>query len=197
MNKKQLQENIMAGVKKAFANNKALNEGFGAWVEQNVPKINYDILNDHIKKLTDMLILLVKGKQVNLVQVMYHNVASGSWSTLKEYNPTNSNAQALNTLISDAIVKIKDLFKNDEDKFVSSIDDIFIKLRIPRTSHFMKYIMSTIVPGSNRIKDMAYCQLMRIDDNYIAFKFSLKSLIEYGNEIEDYLDPTPPTNAPA
>lgn len=33
MNKKQLTESIMAGVKRAFRENKSLNEGFSAWKE--------------------------------------------------------------------------------------------------------------------------------------------------------------------
>ena len=40
MNKKQLRESIMAGVSRAFKDNKALNEGFSAWRDANVPKFN-------------------------------------------------------------------------------------------------------------------------------------------------------------
>ena len=42
MNKKQLTESIMVGVRRAFRENKSLNEGFSQWKEQNVPKIDYD-----------------------------------------------------------------------------------------------------------------------------------------------------------
>ena len=42
MNKKQLQESIMAGVKRAFANNKALNEGFSQWKDENLAKFDME-----------------------------------------------------------------------------------------------------------------------------------------------------------
>lgn len=45
MNKKQLTESIMAGVKRAFRENKSLNEGFSQWREENAPKFPIEQLN--------------------------------------------------------------------------------------------------------------------------------------------------------
>jgi len=53
-------------------------------------------------------------------------------------------------------------------------------------SHLMKYISSTLVPGSNKIKDMPYFTLVKVDENKIGLRFSIKSLIDNGNEIIEY-----------
>jgi len=64
MNKKQLQESIMAGVKKAFKENKSLNEGFSAWSEQNVPRVDYNKVNDAINSLSPLFGKLCDLKQL-------------------------------------------------------------------------------------------------------------------------------------
>jgi len=53
-------------------------------------------------------------------------------------------------------------------------------------SHLMRYIQSTLVPGSNKIKDMPYFVLVKGDDTHVGLRFSIKSLIDNGNEIIEY-----------
>ena len=84
MNKKQLTESIMAGVKRAFRENKSLNEGFSQWREQNVPRIDYDILKTNINNLSTVLEQLMGSKQIVVINVIYHSESSASWSTLAE-----------------------------------------------------------------------------------------------------------------
>jgi len=50
----------------------------------------------------------------------------------------------------------------------------------------MRYIQSTLVPGSNKIKDMPYFVLVKGDDTHVGLRFSIKSLIDNGNEIIEY-----------
>ena len=84
MNKKQLTESIMAGVRRAFRENKSLNEGFSQWKEQNVPKIDYDTLKTNINNLSSVLEQLMGSKQIDAINIVYHNEASASWATLIE-----------------------------------------------------------------------------------------------------------------
>ena len=50
----------------------------------------------------------------------------------------------------------------------------------------MKYIQSTLIPGSNKIKDMPYFTLVKVDDQYIGLRFSIKSIIDNCDEIVEY-----------
>ena len=84
MNKKQLTESIMAGVRRAFRENKSLNEGFSQWKEQNVPKIDYDTLKTNINNLSSVLEQLMGSKQIDVINIVYHSETSASWTTLAE-----------------------------------------------------------------------------------------------------------------
>ena len=84
MNKKQLTESIMAGVRRAFRENKSLNEGFSQWKEQNVPKIDYDTLKTNINNLSSVLEQLMGSKQINGISIVYHSEASASWTNLMD-----------------------------------------------------------------------------------------------------------------
>ena len=64
MNKKQLTESIMAGVRRAFRENKSLNEGFSQWKEQNVPKLDYEMLKSNILKISDILGNFLNAKYI-------------------------------------------------------------------------------------------------------------------------------------
>ena len=89
--------------------------------------------------------------------------------------------------IYDAINIIKHQYcENDEEQLIKALDDTYIKMNIFIKSHLTKYISSTLVPGSNKIKDMPYFTLVKVDDNKIGLKFSIKSLIDNGNEIIEY-----------
>ena len=52
----------------------------------------------------------------------------------------------------------------------------------------MKYIQSTLVPGSNKIKDMSYFTLVKCNnnENYIGLRFSVKNVLENCDEIVEY-----------
>jgi hypothetical protein len=50
----------------------------------------------------------------------------------------------------------------------------------------MKYIQSTLIPGSNKIKDMPYFTLVKGDDNHVGLRFSIKSILDNCNEIIEY-----------
>lgn len=50
----------------------------------------------------------------------------------------------------------------------------------------MRYIQSTLIPGSNKIKDMPYFTLVKVDDGYIGLRFSIKSIIDNCDEIIEY-----------
>jgi len=55
-----------------------------------------------------------------------------------------------------------------------------------KQSHLYKYIISTIDPGSNKIKNMSYITLVKVDDNNVALRFSLQTLLDECPEILDY-----------
>lgn len=115
MNKKQLTESIMAGVRRAFRENKSLNEGFSQWKEQNVPRINYDTLKTNINKLSSVLEQLMGSKQIDVINIVYHNEASASWATLAEI----IQSLAIVNSIYEAFKQLKSKYcENDEDKFV-------------------------------------------------------------------------------
>ena len=183
MNKKQLTESIMAGVRRAFRENKSLNEGFSQWKEQNVPKIDYDTLKTNINNLSTVLEQLMGSKQIDTINVVYHNEALASWATLIEIVSPSIIVKS----IYDAFKQLKSKYcENDEDKFVQAINNLYFKLYIPKTSHLMKYIQSTLVPGSNKIKDMSYFTLVKTDDNHIGLRFSIKSILDNCDEIIEY-----------
>ena len=73
MNKKQLTESIMADVRRAFRENKSLNEGFSQWKEQNVPKLDYEMLKSNILKISDILGNFLNAKYIPTVNVVYHS----------------------------------------------------------------------------------------------------------------------------
>lgn len=73
MNKKQLTESIMAGVRRAFRENKSLNEGFSQWKEQNVPNLDYEMLKSNILKISDILGNFLNAKYMPYVSVVYHS----------------------------------------------------------------------------------------------------------------------------
>ena len=50
----------------------------------------------------------------------------------------------------------------------------------------MKYIQSTLIPGSNKIKDMSYFTLVKTVDNNVGLRFSIKSIIDNCDEIIEY-----------
>jgi len=51
----------------------------------------------------------------------------------------------------------------------------------------MKYIQSTLVPGSNKIKDMPYFTLVKTNnENYVGLRFSIKDILENCDEIVEY-----------
>ena len=82
MNKKQLQESIMAGVKKAFANNKALNEGFSQWKDTNLPKFDSDKFKELFKEFMSILFNLINEGQISSLRFMKYDKNSSSWGTL-------------------------------------------------------------------------------------------------------------------
>ena len=183
MNKKQLTESIMAGVKRAFRENKSLNEGFSQWREQNVPRIDYDILKTNIDNLSTVLEQLMGSKQIDVINVIYHSESSASWSTLAEIIQSS----AIVNSIYESFKRLKTQYcENDEDKFVQAINNLYFKLYIPKTSHLMKYIQSTLIPGSNKIKDMPYFTLVKGGDNHVGLRFSIKSILDNCDEIIEY-----------
>ena len=185
MNKKQLTESIMAGVKRAFRENKSLNEGFSQWKEQNVPKLDHEMLKSNILKISDILGNFLNAKYIPAVNVVYHSQTAAAWTTLKEMTDPSVVGQG----IYDAVNIVKQQYcENDEEQLIKALDDTYIKMYIFVKSHLMKYISSTLVPGSNKIKDMPYFTLVKVNDNQIGLRFSIKSLIDNGNEIIEYFD---------
>lgn len=183
MNKKQLTESIMAGVRRAFRENKSLNEGFSQWKEQNVPKLDYEMLKSNILKISDILGNFLNAKYMPYVSVVYHSQSAAAWTTLKEM----TDPSVIGHGIYDAINIIKHQYcENDEEQLIKALDDTYIKMYISLKSHLMRYIQSTLVPGSNKIKDMPYFTLVKVNDNQIGLRFSIKSLIDNGNEIIEY-----------
>ena len=73
MNKKQLTESIMSGVKRAIRENKSLNEGFSSWKEQNIPKLDHEMLESNILKISEILAGFLNSKYIQVVSVVYHN----------------------------------------------------------------------------------------------------------------------------
>ena len=183
MNKKQLTESIMAGVSRAFRENKSLNEGFSSWKEQNVPKLDYEMLKSNILKISEILGNFLNAKYMPFVSVVYHSQSAAAWTTIKEF----STPSVVGKGIYDAINIIKQQYcENDEEQLIKALDNTYIKMYISLKSHLMRYIQSTLVPGSNKIKDMPYFTLVKVNDNQIGLRFSIKSLIDNGNEIIEY-----------
>ena len=69
--------------------------------------------------------------------------------------------------IYDAVNIIKKHYcENDEEKLIKALDETYIKMFISVKSHLMRYISSTLLPGSGKIKDMPYFVLIKgSDDN--------------------------------
>ena len=183
MNKKQLTESIMAGVRRAFMENKSLNEGFSSWKEQNVPKLDHEMLKSNILKISEILGNFLNYKYIPVVSVVYHSQSAAAWTTIKELTEPST----VDRGIYDSINIVKQQYcENDEEKLIKALDDTYIKMYISVKSHLMRYIQSTLVPGSNKIKDMPYFVLVKGDDTHVGLRFSIKSLIDNGNEIIEY-----------
>ena len=183
MNKKQLTESIMAGVRRAFRENKSLNEGFSSWKEQNVPKLDHELLKSNILKISEILGNFLNAKYMPVVSVVYHSQSAAAWTTIKELTEPSTVGHG----IYDSINIVKQQYcENDEEKLIKALDDTYIKMYISVKSHLMRYIQSTLVPGSNKIKDMPYFTLVKGDDNHVGLRFSIKSLIDNGNEIIEF-----------
>ena len=183
MNKKQLTESIMVGVRRAFRENKSLNEGFSSWKEQNVPKLDHEMLKSNILKISEILGIFLNSKYMSAVSIVYHSQSAAAWTTIKEL----TDPDVIGKGIYDSINIIKQQYcENDEEKLIKALDDTYIKMYISVKSHLMRYIQSTLVPGSNKIKDMPYFTLVKVDNNQIGLRFSIKSLIDNSNEIIEY-----------
>lgn len=199
MNKKQLQESIMAGVKKAFRENKSLNEGFSAWSEQNIPKVDYKKVNDVIDYLSAAFGKLCDLKQILAVQLVFHDEKTASWKTIdkvdiaeiistkKNGNDNRTFAEIIKKLLNNGLVNFKNNYcKADEDIFVNEIKGLYIKIIMSKQSHLYRYIVSTVDPGSNKIKNMPYITLVKADDNNIGLRFSMQTLLDECSTILDY-----------
>ena len=95
MNKKQLTESIMAGVRRAFRENKSLNEGFSAWKEQNVPKLDHEMLKSNILKISEILRNFLNSKYMPVVSVVYHSQSAAAWTTIKELTTPSEIGQGI------------------------------------------------------------------------------------------------------
>lgn len=188
MNKKQLQESIMAGVKKVFKENKSLNEGFSQWREQNVPRVDYKKVNDAINYLSAAFGKLCDLKQLLNIILVFHDEKSASWKSIDQLTIDDGlNTDNIKKLLDSGIVNFKNNYcKGDEDTFVAAINNLYIKITMSKKSHLYKYIISTIDPGSNKIKNMPYITLVKADDNNIALRFSLQTLLDECPEILEY-----------
>lgn len=189
MNRKQLTESIMAGVKLAFRENKSLNEGFSQWREQNVPRIDYKKVNTVIDYISAAFGKLSDLKQLLNVLLVFHDEKSASWVTINKLSADDGlNTNSIKTLLNSGIVKFKNEYcKGDEDAFAVAIKEVYIKIVLNKQSHLYKYIVSTIDPGSNKIKNMPYITLVKAgDDDNIGLRFSIQTLLTECNEILEY-----------
>lgn len=153
MNKKQLQESIMAGVRKAFSTNKVLNEGFSTWSETNVRKFDMKGFSQNAANLCTYLFEYVKKNYITLVKFVKYTQGPG-WEIVS-FAPTDkvkSGEWTVNTFINNITQKVNEKCESKSDKIAEFMDTAAISIDVVADSYLMKYIDSTLDPNG-KIKD--------------------------------------------
>jgi hypothetical protein len=179
MNKKQLTESIMAGVKRAFRENKSLNEGFSAWREENAPKFPIETFNKNIEPLINLLSKYVeKGYFVNL---SFGILINDGYKVLKSKNNSASLKPIGFVIDGEDILKAK--CEAGEDQFNRAMYLTKFRMVINKDTMFEKYVKTTINGGSNKIID--YEDLIEVtnlnQDDQLMFTISSKDLLNEDN----------------
>ena len=186
MNKKQLQESIMAGVRKAFNANMALNEGFSAWREENEPKFPLQQLNGNTEPLINLFGNYIIQDYIESVQFgitvneTYQKIGILDKKALEEGNVKAFMGTAENIL--------KQKCTKGEDQFNRVMFLTQLKVYISYDSTFGKYVKSTINGGSNRVNEYEDLIIPILADDNIVLVIKIKDLtnVENVNKIIEY-----------
>lgn len=185
MNKKQLRESIMSGVEKAFKTDKALNEGFSAWKEANVPKFNLTAFYESTRSFLTVVLNLLKCHQMSAVKFSIYNPDNNSYSTILEADDQTGPESAIMN-IQGHIKGLKE--RLGEDGFVAAMGKTAFILAVPVKSHLWNYMESTIDVASNRINGLDCIRFKRptTDTTEVRLYISTKELIENVDLLVDY-----------
>ena len=188
MNKKQLTESIMVGVRRAFRENKSLNEGFSQWREENAPKFPIETFNKNIEPLISLLSKYVeKGYLFNISLGIQTN---DGFKILKSKNNSASLKPIGFVIDGEDILKSK--CNSSEDQFNRIMYLTKFRMVINKDTMFEKYVKTTINGGSNKIidyEDLIEVTKLNLDDR-LSFTISSKDLLNEDNvnKIIEYLN---------
>lgn len=192
MNKKQLQESIMIGVRRAFKENKSLNESFSTWKDENLAKFDMQTFWANIKGLFQVLLPLMKEKLISGITFsVYAPTLEHKFNVLATIQP--------NCLDADAAVKeinngyqtlVHSLGEYNAVKVAEKMNKTIFYIAVDNNSYLWKYILSTLdavnINGNKRrLKDLDYVQVLigtDVSTLYIpttAIMEHLSDLIEY------------------
>ena len=186
MNKKQLTESIMAGVKRAFRENKSLNEGFSQWREENAPKFPLEQLNGNTQPLVNLCANYISKGYIESIR--FGLVVNEKYTEIKALYKESIDQTNLKSFMADCENTLKAKCPKGEDQFNRAMFLTVFKINIPYESLFGKYVKSTINGGSNRINDYEDLINVTLADKAIILVIKLQDLVnaDNANKIVEY-----------
>lgn len=184
MNKKQLQESIIAGVRKAFSNNKTLNEGFSAWKEENAPKFNTQLFQQKGVRFFRIMQNLVKTKQINIANLSIFSKKENTYKTIMYVNSDNlgGNDMELSQKFEDILKTLSSAYSTPE-QLMSIMKTGRFRLEVVNGSYLEKYINATS-DGVNNIKNLPY---VKIQKGYkLELFIDVDDFLDHADEINEY-----------
>ena len=186
MNKKQLTESIMAGVKRAFRENKSLNEGFSQWREENAPKFPIEQLNGNTQPLINLCADYISKGYIESIK--FGVVVKEKYAEIATLDKGSVNQTSLKSFMLDCEIDLKEKCSKGEDQFNRVMFLTALKIHIPYETLFGKYVKSTINAGSNRINDYEDLINVTLANNAIVLVIKLQDLVnaDNANKIVEY-----------
>lgn len=192
MNKKQLQESIMSGVRKAFKENKSLNESFSTWKDENLAKFDMQTFWGNTKELFKVLLPLLKEKLITSVTFSVY-----APSLEHKFNVLATVQQ--NCLDVDAAVKeiangyntlVQSLGEYNAVKVAEKMNKTIFYISVDNKSYLWKYILSTLdavnINGNKRrLKDLDYVQVL-IGANRSTLYIPTTAIMEHLSDLIEY-----------
>ena len=146
LNKKLLKESIMRGVKESLKSNKALNEGFSSWKEQNAPTFPLEKFQSNTIGFISLMAKYVERHYINsleyIININDNIMPLGSITT----NGKNMIAIGVETL--------KKRCTKGEDQFNRALFKTGFSIKIIQDSDLGRFIASTLNAGSHKINDL-------------------------------------------
>ena len=189
MNKKQLTESIMAGVRRAFRENKSLNEGFSAWKEENRPKFDMQGFWKNDEILMKLLLPLVVQKYVSQIDFGVKG-KDGNFVTIAKIMHDANNIKSACENIQNGVSRLIKHFESDQNKVDQSLAKSLYYVYIVENSDLYEFINQnvdgmTYEDGSKRISGLDEIKYdtnenkLEIPTSIIMNKESLVKLIKF------------------